>query len=158
MFARIQLRENVGGRAAQLQRGFGRDWLNVGHATNAVGSEYLLCLRHVGYVRDSPAAFISLILRCNVRRLMPSFCAALVMLPFVVASACMMSRFSVSWRLSALDFSPNAFPGVIPPGKAAPVAARTLGGRSRTVSFEPRAITTPCSIAVRSSRTFPGQP
>src|SRR5437868_163380 len=32
--------------------------------------------------------FISLILRCSVRRLMPSFLAAAVTLPFVAASAC----------------------------------------------------------------------
>ena len=56
----------------------------------------------------SLATFISLILRCKVRRLMPSFFAAAVMFPFVVASACMMSRFSVSCRSSGLAFSPNA--------------------------------------------------
>jgi hypothetical protein len=33
------------------------------------------------------ARFISLILRCSVRRLMPSFLAAAVTLPFVAASA-----------------------------------------------------------------------
>ena len=49
------------------------------------------------------------------------------------------------------------FAGVMPAGRLAPAAARTFGGKSRNVSFEPRAITTPCSIAVRSSRTFPGQ-
>src|SRR5450432_41389 len=56
--------------------------------------------------RDSDfSAFISLILRCKVRRLMPNFFAAAVMFPFVAASACMMSRFSVACRSSENTFS-----------------------------------------------------
>ena len=49
-----------------------------------------------GLVGSDFSAFISLILRCSVRRLMPSFFAAAVMLPLVAASACMIRRFSVS--------------------------------------------------------------
>src|SRR6266545_3168439 len=62
------------------------------------------------------ARFISLILRCRVRRLMPSFLAAAVTLPFVVASACMINFFSVSCRSSGLDFSPKASVAEIPRG------------------------------------------
>ncbi len=36
-------------------------------------------------------------------------------------------------------------------------AWRTFIGNSRSVIFGPFAMTTPCSIAVRNSRTFPGQ-
>src|SRR6185437_13841653 len=139
MLAWIELRENVGGRASELERGLGRNRLHVRHPANAVGPENLFCLRHGAYCSgglrppttfypsprsavidrryrpDSPAAFISLILRCKVRRLMPSFCAAFVMFPFVVDNACMIKRLSVSCRSSALDFSPNAFAGVMPP-------------------------------------------
>ncbi len=57
------------------------------------------------------ARFISLILRCSVRRLMPSFLAAAVTLPFVVASACMINFFSVSCRSSGLDLFAKSFGG-----------------------------------------------
>src|SRR5437667_872015 len=106
---------------------------------------------------DHLANFISLIFRCSVRRLMPSFLAAAVTFPFVVASACVISLLSVWCRSSGLDFSSNAFAAEIPRGDTVPAACRTAIGRSRTVTFGPVAITTPCSIAVRNSRTLPGQ-
>ena len=54
------------------------------------------------------SAFISLILRCSVRRLMPSFFAAAVTLPFELANACRISFRSVSCRSSGLVRPPNA--------------------------------------------------
>src|SRR5207247_7621735 len=69
------------------------------------------------------ATFISLIFRCSVRRLMPSFFAAAVTFPFVVASACMINFFSVSRRSSGLDFS-HAFAVEIAPGDAVPAVCR----------------------------------
>ncbi len=75
------------------------------------------------------------------------------MFPFVVASACMMSRFSVACRSSGLAFSSKDRTRV----PAAGAACLTATGRSRKVTFALVAITTPCSIAVRNSRTFPGQ-
>jgi protein kinase-like protein len=47
-------------------------------------------------VSSAFAAFISLIFRCSVRRLMPSFFAAAVTFPFVAASAWAINFFSVS--------------------------------------------------------------
>ena len=53
-------------------------------------------------------------------------------------------------------FAP-ASTAVIPPGRCRAAPCRTFMGNSRTVIFGPFAMTTPCSIAVRSSRTLPGQ-
>jgi hypothetical protein len=46
MFARIQLRENVSGRAAEFERRLSRDRLDVRHAANPVRSKNLLRFRH----------------------------------------------------------------------------------------------------------------
>ena len=88
---------------------------------------------------------------------MPSFLAAAVTLPFVVARACMINFLSVSCRSSGLAFCLKASAGEIPRGDTTLAAWRTAVGRSRNVILGPVAITTPCSIAVRSSRTLPGQ-
>ena len=45
----------------------------------------------------------------------------------------------------------------MPAGTGAPAACRTAAGRSRRPTLAPVAMTTPCSIAVRNSRTLPGQ-
>ena len=49
MRARIQLRENMRGRAAELERGLGRDRLDVGDSAHAVGSENFFLRRFTGY-------------------------------------------------------------------------------------------------------------
>src|SRR5437763_8955041 len=46
VLARIELRENVRSRAAELQRCFGSDGLDVCHPTNAVGTEDFFFLCH----------------------------------------------------------------------------------------------------------------
>ena len=75
-----------------------------------------------GYSLSVPspfAAFISLIFRWSVRRLMPSFLAAAVILPFVAASAWAINLLSVSCKSSGPVFSPNASVGETPPGNFA---------------------------------------
>ena len=87
-------------------------------------------LRRIGF-RDFPS-FISLILRCRVRRLMPSFFAAAVMLPFVEESAWLIRRLSVACRSSGLVPSSKASCGAIP-APATP-AARPSADRARSIS------------------------
>src|SRR5207244_8818442 len=169
--------------ATKFERGLGRDWLDISDTADAVSAEDLCRLFHsltetlrcqfvngkVEWAFHSAAgclvllavsffvAFNSLIFRCSVRRLIPSFFAAAVTFPFVVANACKMSLRSVSWRSSGLAFSPKALAGEMPRGSVAPAACRNAAGKSRGAIFGPVAITTPCSMAVRSSRTLPGQ-
>ena len=45
--ARIQLRENMRGGAAEFQRSLSGDWLDIGDAADAVSAENSFCLRHV---------------------------------------------------------------------------------------------------------------
>src|SRR5207244_7930240 len=114
-----------------------RDRLHVRHTADAVCSKNFLLLGHglietlersfvngkvlifqaVGVQNvsryESPlgaafARFISLIFRWSVRRLMPSFLASAVTLPFVAASAWAINFFSVWCRSSGLVFTPQA--------------------------------------------------
>jgi hypothetical protein len=55
MRAWIELGENMGGGASELERRFRSDRLYVRHAADAICAKYFLRLRHVGYSKAANA-------------------------------------------------------------------------------------------------------
>src|ERR1035441_1180549 len=101
---------------------------------------FALCYRF-----SSPYSFN---FRCNVRRLTPILCAAFVRLPSVSFNA---------WTINCRSASSTVIPARTTLIFVRSALPRIAAGTSRTVKRSPRANTTICSMALRSSRTLPGQ-